>query len=274
MLGALREEDYRVRLPVFEGPLDLLLQLIEREKLDIGTVSLAQVTDQFLVYVRELQSIRPDTLADFLVMASRLVWIKSRTLLPPAPGSDEEEEEDPGEALARQLREYKRFKEAATLLREIEAAGLHTYPRDAVPPDLEHRLDASSLTLDDLLAAMHAAFASVPPEPAIPKGVIVPFTLTVHDQIRLIRQSTSTGLPISFRTLLRDARHRLEIIVTLLAVLELVKRRQVSVEQADLFGEIIISPLPGVEITVEPTAGENGNGNGNGDGGGPGEAVQ
>src|SRR5512137_2055525 len=112
MLASLQEDPYQVRLPAFEGPLDLLLQLIEREKLDISSISLAQVADQFLAYVREMDQIAADTLADFLVVASRLVWIKSHLLLPqPLQPGDDEQEEDPAEALARQLREYKRFKE-------------------------------------------------------------------------------------------------------------------------------------------------------------------
>src|SRR5512137_283080 len=113
MLASLRDETYQVRLPVFEGPLDLLLQLIERERLDISVVSIAAVTEQFLIYVRQIEDIQPDTLADFLVMAARLVWIKSRILLPQPARPDDDEEEDPAEALARQLKEYKRFKEAA-----------------------------------------------------------------------------------------------------------------------------------------------------------------
>src|SRR5512136_2070141 len=114
MLASLQEDPYQVRIPAFEGPLDLLLQLIEREKLDISAVSLAQVADQFLAYVRELETVAAEVLADFLAVAARLVLIKSRALLPrPAPAAGEEEEEDPAEALARQLREYKRYREAA-----------------------------------------------------------------------------------------------------------------------------------------------------------------
>ena len=131
---------YTVSTAVFEGPFDLLLQLIEREKLDISTVSLAQVADQFLAHVRQIELVAPDLLADFLVVAVKLVWIKSRLLLPqPIPPLDEEEE-DPGEALARQLREYKRFKEAAQSLRLIEETGGHTYLRSAPPPDIERRI--------------------------------------------------------------------------------------------------------------------------------------
>ncbi|MCX6031959.1 MAG: ScpA family protein [Chloroflexi bacterium] len=245
------EAPYQVSLPVFEGPLDLLLQLIEREKLDISTVSLAQVADQFLAHVRELAQVGGDTLADFLVVAARLVWIKSRLLLPQPAAAAEELEEDPAETLARQLREYKRFKEAAVALRAIEETGYHTYARVAPPPELERRLADSDVTLADLLAAAGRAFGSLPPPPPVPLGVVVPFTLTINDQVRLIRRATADGATVTFRALLSQARHRLEIIVTLLAVLELIKRDKLHVTQADLFGEIILAGVDGTEIEEE-----------------------
>ncbi len=250
---------YSVRLPVFEGPFDLLLHLIEREKLDISTVSLAMVTDQFLAFVAEMETIQAADLADFLVMASRLLLIKSRLLLPREPAADDEEEEDPGEALARQLREYKRFKEIAAALRMIEEGGHHTYTRAAPPPQMERRLSPHEFSLDDLLAAASAALVSAPPQP-LPAGVVVPFTLTIQDQIRLIRRATSGGQPVTFRALVQGAQYRMEIAVTLLAVLELIKRRQVTAMQRGLFGEIEIVPVPGTEISVEEEVGENGAG--------------
>jgi len=255
---------YEVHLPVFEGPLDLLLQLIEREKLDISTVSLAQVADQFLEHVQTLERVQAGTLADFLVMAARLVWIKSRLLLPQPEQPAEEEEEDPAEALARQLREYKRFKEAATMLRAIEECGQHAYVRIAPitpPAELERRLGEGELTVADLFAAALAAFTAAPPPP-IPAGVVAPFTLTIGDQVRLIQRATASGRSVTFRSLLQHAHHRLEIIVTLLAVLELIKRQQLKVAQAAMFGEISIVPIDGVEITVNGAAdgGQSGNG--------------
>ena len=135
-------------------------------------------------------------------MASRLVWIKSHLLLPqPTRPGDDEQEEDPAEALARQLREYKRFKEAALALRSIEEAGYHTYLRAAPPPELERHLEADSSALVELLAAAQAALASaaasLPPESL--DGMVVPFTLTIHDQIGLIRRVTAGSQGVSFQ---------------------------------------------------------------------------
>ncbi len=243
MLSSLRDEVYQVQLSVFEGPLDLLLHLIEREKLDISAVSLAQVADQFLAHVRALEDVRASTLADFLEVAVKLVWIKSRLLLPQPRRQEEEDEEDPAEALARQLREYKRFKEAAASLRTIEEAGLHTYGRVAPPPELERRLEVDAGSLNDLLAAARSALASISARPEeVPNGMVVPFTLTIQDQIEHIHHTLSERSRITFRGLLSQARHRMEIIVTLLAVLELIKRGQAVVTQEQAFGEIYIEP--------------------------------
>jgi segregation and condensation protein A len=248
---------YTVHIPAFEGPFDLLLQLIERERLDISAVSLASVTDQFVAHITELEhGITADELADFLVIAARLILIKSRLLLPQQSRPLEEEEEDPAEALARQLREYKRFREAALSLRDIEERGLHSYARVAPPPELERRLSASEASLSDLLAAAQAALEHLPVSLPPIAGVVVPFALTIHDQILLIKRFTTGGRAVTFLELVAGATQRLEIIVTLLAVLELLKRRQVTVLQSGLFGQIEIVPVPGVEI--EDQESENG----------------
>ncbi len=243
MLDSLRKDLYQVELPVFQGPLDLLLHLIEREKLDISAISVAQVADQFLAQVRQMDQVDADVLADFLVMAVRLVWIKSRLLVPRPPEPDEEEEEDPGEALARQLQEYKRFKKAASALRTLEERGFHTYLRLAPPPELEKRLGIGEGSLNELLAAAQAAFAAAPARPQeVPEGMVVPFTLTIHDQMEHIRRALSEHRRVTFQGLLRHAGQRMEIIVTLLAVLELIRLRQVIVTQPQPFGEIHIEP--------------------------------
>ena len=248
-----RDETYRVQLPVFEGPLDLLLQLIEREKLDISAVSLAQVADQFLAAVRQMETVEAAALSDFLVVAVKLVWIKSRLLLPqPRPPSDDSDEEDPAEALARQLREYKRFKEVASALRAIEEAGLRTYSRAAPPPELEARLDPAGGLISDLLLAANAAFAALETAPVdIPQGMVVPFKMTIQDQIERIHAVTAGSRRVTFRGLLSQARHRIEIIVTLLAVLELIKRQAVRVNQDVAFGEIVIEAIEGASFGAE-----------------------
>jgi len=150
-VASYQTEGYLIDTEVYQGPLDLLLELIEKAELDITRLSLAQVTDQYLEYMHRLQLEDPSEVSAFLVIASRLLQIKSQALLPRQTDIQGlEEEEDLGEALARQLVLYKRFKEIAYLLSEREAEGLRTYLRMAPPPKLniQPKLDISDLTLE------------------------------------------------------------------------------------------------------------------------------
>jgi segregation and condensation protein A len=227
---------YTVQLPIFAGPLDLLLQLIEREELDITKVALAQVTDQFLGYLKILESLNLGDIADFLVIAARLILIKSEALLP-RPVERAPDEPDPADELARQLLAYKRYKEIAGTLHDREKAGRRTYLRLAPPPKVEARLDPRGLTPLALIEALRRALALAPDKPAL-GTVVTPPTVTIRDQIRLIARTLRASPRISFQKLLVDATTRMEILVTFLAVLELIKRRKIEARQEQLFGEI------------------------------------
>lgn len=232
---------YKIDLPEFAGPLDLLLHLIERQELDITTISLVQVTEQYLKQVETMKQNRMEHLIDFLVLAARLVLIKSRALLPQSPVSieGEEEEEDPAEALIRQLREYKRFKEAAAWFGDREEQGLRTYLRVAAPPKLESRLDMSDVTLDLLVTAVTEALARVDSkEDSV--AIIQPRRITIEGQIRMLRQRVQSGKPFEFRDLLSATTSHVEISINLLAVLELIKRKEIRAYQPEMFGPIQI----------------------------------
>jgi segregation and condensation protein A len=232
---------YRVELPVFSGPLDLLLHLIEREELDITAVSLVQVTGQYLDQVRQLDEEQLEGLIDFIGIGARLLLIKSRALLPRPPvlpGADEDEE-DPTEALLRQLRDYKRFKTAAQWLDSRHRHGLRTYLRVAPPPRLEGRLDLSGVDGETLLAALHAVLARTQTmEQAL--SVARPRTLTIEEQLQHLRGRLGRGKAFLFNDVLVNPRDRTEVAVTLLALLELIKRREASAAQSHLFGPIEI----------------------------------
>jgi segregation and condensation protein A len=230
---------YQVKLEVFEGPLDLLLQLIEKRELDITKVSLAEVTDQYLGYISLLHELEAAALADFLVIAAKLLLIKSQMLLPQPPPL-EEEEEDIGDELVRQLIEYKRFKEAAQELRQREEMGLRAYVRVALPPRLEPTLDLEGITLDDLLEAVQQAMAVTPVAPSV-SNMVTPITVTIADKISQIEAALHRRSRVSFNRLLARAVSRVEVIVAFLAVLELIKRQRVDVQQERAFGEIIIT---------------------------------
>jgi segregation and condensation protein A len=234
---------YRVRLAVFEGPLDLLLHLIEREELDITRISLARVTDQYLEYLSALEELQVDDLADFVVVAARLLVIKSQALLPRPPTPTYQEEEDPGEALIRQLKMYKQFKEAARQLEERQTQGQRSYvrlaPQPHIKPGVEHLEPVSLEAL--LAAARHAMQTRAPTLPV--DSVVPPFTITIDDQIELITQTLNRQSQVSFTELLTTAYTRQEVALTLLAVLELIKQLAIQARQERMFGEIVILPL-------------------------------
>jgi segregation and condensation protein A len=249
--------NYRIDLPAFTGPFDLLLHLIERETLDITAISLAQVTAQYLAQVETLKQNRIEQLIDFLVVAARLLLIKSRALLPQPPAVPAgEEEEDPAEALVRQLRAYKRFKEAASWLRGREEAGLRTYLRVAPPPrpQVESRLDLSGVTIQSMINALLEVLArSETREESV--TVIQPRRVTIEGQLRHVRRRIRERDRLPFRELLSTRPDRVEIAVTLLAILELMKRQEIYAQQDGLFGPIeILANHPTSDSKVATTA--------------------
>jgi segregation and condensation protein A len=243
-------EAYRVRLEVFEGPLQLLLRLIEREELEITKVSLALVTDQYLAHIATLRQVTAGDLAAFMVIAAKLLVIKSRSLLPQPEKERAEDEEDLGEELAQQLLEYKRFKEVAAELREIEERGQRVYPRLAPPPRIEPRLHPGEATLTDLLMAFARALEAHPPLPAV-DAVVAPAPVHIRDCMASIQKLLAQRDRIRFSALMQRARSRLEIIVTFLAMLEMIRRQVLRVTQDTAFGEIHLEarePDPDADI--------------------------
>jgi len=230
---------YSVNTPVYEGPLDLLLQLIEKAELDITRLALAQVTDQFLDYLHQIPESTAADVSSFLVIATRLIQIKSEALLP-RPIIREPGEIDPGESLARQLILYKRFKEIAEMLWKRQE-NFRTFPRVAPTPQLEPSLDLSGLTIEDLLLAAQFVLLQDETLPSL-GSVVSPPKITIREKIQWIASFLKQHHQGSFSHLLTDHAMRLEVVVTFLALLELVKRDMVLVQQEALFGEISFKP--------------------------------
>lgn len=251
---------YAVTLPAFEGPLELLLQLIEKEELDINAISLVAVTDQYLQTINGLREVEPGALADFLVIASKLLYLKSLSLLPKPHPKLDDEEEDVGDALIRQLLEYRRFKQAAQLLHTRDEQGLRTYARTAPKPEVEKRLDLSNVDLHKLHAALRRVLQRMPSEAPMPR--VKTYPITVAEQIENVRSylahardtagQRQPSAAVAFTALLSRQTNRIEVVVTFLAILELIKQREVQVEQVDTFGEIMIVLVgtPGEEDMV------------------------
>jgi segregation and condensation protein A len=238
------QQKYSIKLPTFSGPLDLLLHLIERAELDITVISLAVVTDQFLQQVEQMREDRIEHLMDFLVIGAKLLVIKSRALLPQSPMdlAEQDEVEDPGEALARQLRIYKRFKTIGNWLQEREMAGLRTYLRVANPPRLNGTLGLDGIEAGQLYSALETALNRASRRQDSVSVVVEQRAITIRKQIRKLRNRINAGESVQFEELLSGQISWLEISVTLLAVLELIKLNEVSVSQPELFGPIVIMP--------------------------------
>jgi len=233
---------FEIKLPLFEGPLDLLLHLLEKEELDITAVSLVQVTDQYLSHLHSLETINMDALADFIAVGAKLLLLKSRALLPRELGvAAEDEEEDVGEELARLLIEYQRFKEAASGLREREDRGLRSYPRLVPPPEVPLSLGLDRVTLRKLTRIFRDALGRFPPEEE--GNTIHRQEVSIQEKVEEILAALARRGHLSFRRLVSACRSRLEVVVAFLAVLELVKAQRVVAEQERLFGDIRLVPL-------------------------------
>lgn len=230
---------YEVTTEVYQGPMALLLQLIETAQLDITKLALAQVTDQFLDHLNRIEERSPDEVSSFLVIAAKLLQIKSEVLLPRVP-EREEGEEDPGEALARQLLEYKRFKQVADFLDLREKEGLQTYLRLSPPLKVEGKLDLDGIGLPDLVEAAEYIFnlGLHMEDKAELNTVVAAPKITIRQKIQMIASRFHSAKQTTFMTLIHDRSSRLDIVVTFLAILELIKRHFVSAHQTQLFGDI------------------------------------
>lgn len=232
-------------LPVFHGPLDLLLHLIERNELDITEVSLLQVTDQYLAALRSQEQIDLGAMADFIGVAARLLLLKSRALLPRDPDEErveDEEERSDARALIEALREYRRFKQAAEFLREREV-GHRTYRREVPPPPVPLPTGLDTVTLSSLVDVIREVMERMPEEE--PATQIEREPVRLRDRMRLLVDRLQGTGRASFRELIQSATSRTMVIVDFMAVLELIKQRYLAARQSDAFGDIELIRLDG-----------------------------
>lgn len=227
--------NYQIKLEQFEGPLDLLLQLTEQEKLDITRVSLAKITDQYLEYIASTQNIMLSHLADFLSVASRLILIKSKALLPMLEFSKEEEEEI--RDLEYQLAQYRKFKEAARNLANLYDAPAASFSREGFsglgvvfyPPE--------NITKEDLLKAFSKILGEIPVLEKLEEEMVQE-VLTMEEKIVHLQNTLREKVQTSFSELVVNAVDKIEVVVSFLAMLEMVKQKLIHVEQGELFSEI------------------------------------
>ncbi len=236
--ASLMDNDYKVKLDIFEGPLDLLLYLIKKEEIDIYDIPIERITRQYLEYLDAFKILDLDVAGDFVVMAANLIYIKSRSLLPKdqQPPDEAAEEDDPRWELVRQLIEYKKFKDAAAHLqrRELDREGLFT--RMAPQPDAAAERPLGEVSIFDLINAFNTALKRLNKPEDLRE--IFEENFTVSDKIDLIMKMTAAGVALRFSELLASVASRTEVVVTFLALLELVRLKQIRARQSEQFGEI------------------------------------
>ena len=231
---------YKIKLEMFEGPLDLLLYLVKKDHLNIYDIPIAQVAEQYLQYINLMQLLDLNIAGEFLVMAATLMQIKSKMLLPAEETAAEEEREDPREELMRRLLEYEKFKEIAETLRQKESDQKEVFKRPRaeiekeIPPDKGVYFEAG---IFDLINAFSAALKDVPKE-VFYEVIKDEFTIEekIHEILHLLLVKTS----VCISELFNKAKNKIEIIVAFLAILELVRLKEIIARQKELFKDIEI----------------------------------
>ncbi|MCI6818362.1 MAG: segregation and condensation protein A [Christensenellales bacterium] len=236
--------EYRVHLSQFSGPLDLLLHLVEKAEVDIKDIFVSEITSEFLEYLKEIDELDMEQASSFLTVAATLVYMKSRSLFPPAP-KEEEEEEDPGELLIRQLREYKTFKEASETMRELahEAARMHSkLPEEFPVPPAEIIL--KDTTTQKLFEAMLSALnRGEEPEKRETLHEVTADAFTIRSCSRRVRDVLRSNNGKTCFEELTEGASKMEIIVTFMALLEMISCGEIRLSQERYCGRIDIYAL-------------------------------
>ena len=232
---------YKVKLEIFEGPLDLLLYLIRKDELNIHDIPIATITEQYIQYLELMKMLDLDIAGEFIVMAATLIHIKSKMLLPEEAESIEEEEQDPRDELVRKLLEYKKFKEAAEQLKNMEAKSKEVFVRPSTKDDIDLNSTGDELYFEANIFDLLSAFSKVLKE--VPKDKfyeVLKDEITVSDKIHEIFHILVKRPTLYFLELFEEAKNKLEIIATFLALLELIRMKEVLIRQDKVFGDIKI----------------------------------
>ncbi|MCX5703864.1 MAG: segregation/condensation protein A [Candidatus Omnitrophica bacterium] len=232
---------YKIKLEIFEGPLDLLLYLVKKDHLNIYDIPIAEVTQQYIQYLDLMQLLDLNIAGEFLVMAATLMQIKSKMLLPAEEFPASEEEEDPRAELVKQLLEYEKFKEIAESLREREAGQREVFKRPRTEVDLTGAEDKEvyfEASIFDLINAFSQALEDVPKEVFYE---VIKDEFTIEEKVHEILHLLLVTPAVRLSELFGKAKHKLEIIVIFLAILELIRMKEIVARQRELFQEIEIS---------------------------------
>jgi segregation and condensation protein A len=245
------EDVINIKIPAFEGPFDLLLHLIRENKLDIYDIPISVITSQYLEYIEIMKELNLEIAGDFLVMAATLIQIKSRMLLPPDEEAAAEEQEDPRLDLVQRLLDYQKYKEAASDLRTKEEEWMKIFHKEPLAEEGEEEgeLYLFDLSLFDLLDAFKKILDKAPPEIVS----ITRETLTVKDKISMIMEILEGREAVRFEDLFRDGISRVQLIITFVSLLELIRLGLARVYQEKEFGNIwVINPSNQPTAVQEP----------------------
>lgn len=242
-----KRQEYEVKLDLFEGPLDLLLYLVTRAEVNIVDISVAQITSQYLDYLDLMRELNIDVAADYLHMAATLTYLKARELLPPSEDEAQELTEDGiynREQLIQQLLEYQKFKQAASALKNFEAEQIHLFKR-GIPeridsPEEADGIDLGSLSLFDLLSAFKRILCQAKKEEEY-RHVVQMDNVKIDDRIERVLMVLADAGEARFEDLFADDMRKIVIVVTFMAILELVKMQEIVFRQEERFGTIFVA---------------------------------
>lgn len=233
--------NYKIKLEIFEGPLDLLLYLVKKDHLNIYDIPISKVTDQYLAYIELMRMLDLNIAGEFLVMAATLLQIKSKMLLPPEENQLQDAQQDPREELVRRLLEYERFKEIADDLRQKEISQQEVFKRAApqepgqLPKETEVYFEAS---IFDLISAFSKALQDVPKEVFYE---VIKDEFTIEEKVHQILHLLLVKDSMALSELFGQAKNKIEIVVTFLSILELIRMKEIIARQKELFSEIEIT---------------------------------
>jgi len=231
---------YKVKLPVFEGPFDLLLFLIKKNEVDVYDIPVSEITHQYLEYLELMKMLDLDVAGEFIEMVATLMLIKVRMLLPRVASGEDEEIEDPRAQLVAQLLEYQRCKEVSTDFGKLENDRRRYFSR-AIPEEIRNRLNSNGdellddVSLFDLLTAFKRALDSIPKVTVHQVNVV---KVTMEEQVKFVFDKLGKRSYMLFSELTKSVKNKIELIVTFMAILDLIRLQFLSAKQTDNFGEI------------------------------------
>jgi segregation and condensation protein A len=262
----IRNQEYEVKLDLFEGPLDLLLYLVTKAEVNIADISVSKVTTQYLSYLDLMRDLNIDIAADYLHMAATLTYLKARELLPPAAGTEPLPETEEGiynrEQLVRQLLEYQKFKQAAGALKNFEAEQLGLFkrgcPEKIADTDAVDGVDLGSLSVFDLLSAFKRVLEMAKAEDEH-RHVVNMDNIKIDDRIERVLSALTDRTEVRFEDLFIDDLRKIVVVVTFMAILELVKMQEITFRQEECFGSIMVmrSKRPDPKDVTIQTIGED-----------------